>query len=178
MDASKIKPVLEFSIRLNGDVWIIRKYTAVNFTRLYKDCVGITEYNHRGREFFISFKSTHISKDTIAHELMHAFLSYRDFRKRSPDFIEESVCEVVGKKWKKLFILTEFIFNKLIQKPKYEPKQRFYNLISSLFVTAASRIYSFFYNFKKKDSCSSKEVENLQSSCEANKISRATGNSG
>lgn len=61
----------------------------------------------------INFRGPKVSKDTIAHELMHAFLSYRRFTTKSWNRMEENYCEVIGKHYDRLYKLTNKIYNKL-----------------------------------------------------------------
>lgn len=102
-----------FKIQINNEWWTVFLFTHTSFVKLHGDGVlGITEYNHD-----INFREIHFrsptTKDTIAHELNHAFLShYNPSGKKweGSNGIEEHVCEQAGKNYKKIYDMTDEIF--------------------------------------------------------------------
>jgi len=113
------KPIITklwFRVSFCGQKWTVRLFSAKAFEKyIGSDCVGICQYEHRKnkRQFrTISFQGPRVCRDTIAHELTHAMLSYRDFSKSSPNSIEERVCEATGKHYKRLYKLTEMIYRR------------------------------------------------------------------
>lgn len=113
MARKEVKPKLQFNIRLNKQRWVVKLYTKSKFEKKWEGCEAITEYEHETPDLCISFKGPRVSRDTIAHELFHAYLSYKDFSKLKPHTIEERVCELLGKKHKILYRLTESVYNAL-----------------------------------------------------------------
>lgn len=111
MGRKSVRPKLQFKMMLNKQPWVVKLYTHRNFVKKWKNCVAITEYLHKKNDLSISFKGPIVSRDTIAHELMHAYLSYKDFTKLTPHTIEERVCEVIGKKHKTLYLLTNKVYS-------------------------------------------------------------------
>lgn len=116
MDKKQVKPSLKFSIIINKERWTINLFTGGKFDTLWPDAIGITHYDHKSGHRSISFKSDAITRDTVAHELFHAYLAHKDYSKVSYAAIEESICEVIGKKHKVLARLTDRIFKKLTRK--------------------------------------------------------------
>lgn len=109
----KAVPTKKFTVRLNKEKWTVLFYTPKQFEKLFKDAVGVCDYNHRTGMRNLLFRGPKVSKDTIAHELCHAYLSYRDMSRCSVEDVEEHVCETIGKKYKILFELTNYIYNKI-----------------------------------------------------------------
>lgn len=124
MASEEVKPKTSFKVMINGDAWTINFYTKASFEKKWKNCVGITEYEHKTPDLVINFKGPRVSRDTVAHELVHALLSYKDYTRLKPDTIEERFCEVMGKKYKILYLLTEEIYYKL-QNENYAAKKYF-----------------------------------------------------
>ncbi len=118
MDKEQVMPCLRFQIMINKQRWTIKLYTPARFNKLWPDTLGVTEYDHKKGLRRISFKKHKISKDTVAHELMHAYLSYKDYSKYSYGKIEESICEVIGKKHKPLYHITNRLFSRLTKKKR------------------------------------------------------------
>lgn len=100
-----------FYVSLKGERWKIMLYTARGYEKEVCDwSVGVTSRQYGNS---IEFKGPRVSKDTIAHELTHALLGYRHYQGKSYGHIEEQVCEEMGKSFKKLYLLTNYIYAKL-----------------------------------------------------------------
>lgn len=117
MGKQQIKPKLIFKIKINGETWYIRYCVPSEFDKHYLGCIGITEYDHKSdTQRDITFRGSKVSRDTIAHELVHAYLSYYDLSKKTPNAMEEKICEILGKKYKHLYNLTNYIYNTIRRK--------------------------------------------------------------
>lgn len=112
MDKKLVTLVDSFVVTINNDRWVINLYRASHFSCLWPDTLGITDYDHKKKRRNINLPSSKTSKDTIAHELMHAYLSYHNFSKTSYGVIEEKVCEVIGKKHRLICELTDKIYKR------------------------------------------------------------------
>lgn len=119
MARKAVKPKLQFTIRLNKQPWVVRLYTKVNFERRWGNCTAITEYEHKTPDLAISFKGPRVSRDTIAHELFHAYCSYKDLTNLTAHTVEERHAELIGKKYRTLAALTDKIFNILTHPEAY-----------------------------------------------------------
>lgn len=118
MAKKSIVPKQHHKIKINGDIWNIYLFTYTDFVSLWDGCCGITHYEHRHftkkkKELSINFRGPKVSRDTIVHELMHAYLSYHDFSKVSYGSIEEKICEIMGKKYKVLYTLANKLYTAL-----------------------------------------------------------------
>lgn len=105
------RPKLEFRVSIKGEQWKVKLYTGGEFDKISPGNVGLTVYNHNKNLRTMHFKGPNVSRDTIAHELFHALLSYRDFSKTSYGKIEEEICEEIGKSYKKIYKLTNKIYS-------------------------------------------------------------------
>lgn len=120
MAKKEVTPKLRFTIRLNKQYWVVNLYTKGDFESKWPDDVGIAKYDHtkiKG-ERGLHFKGPRVCKDTIAHELLHAYFSYTDFSKLSEPDMEEKMCEIMGKKYKTLYALTEAVYVRLTKSNK------------------------------------------------------------
>lgn len=112
MGKQLVVPDLKFTVSIKGQRWKINVYTVTKFDKFSPGDVGLTSYNHKKGLRSIHFRGRTPSRDTIAHELLHAYLSYYDFSRTSYGKIEESICEEIGKSYKRLFELVLFIHEK------------------------------------------------------------------
>lgn len=116
---SKLNPRLQFKIKICGDSWIVRMFDSKHWPKVWNDCIGLTESIHTKKKLYINFKGPKVTKDTIAHELTHAFITYKCYSTRTPHLtVEENFCELMGKKYKFLYLLTEAIYGKFINEAK------------------------------------------------------------
>lgn len=116
MAKKQVAPKLQFRIMLNKQLWVVYLYTKANFAKFSPGNEGLTRYDHKKNKYFdIHFAGPRVSKDTISHELLHAYMSYRDYSKLTPAKLEEAVCELIGKKHKTLYMLTEKIHARLTE---------------------------------------------------------------
>jgi hypothetical protein len=116
MAKKEVKPQLKFTIRINKQPWVVNLYTKSNFDRKWRGCEAITEYEHKTPDLAISFRGPRVSLDTVLHEVLHAFLSYKDYSKLTPHTIEERFCELIGKKHKVIGNIALKIHSKLKRK--------------------------------------------------------------
>lgn len=107
------EPRVKFKIMINKDLWTVRIFNPKDFNAQYGACDAITEYKHKSGLRLLSFQGRKVSKDTIAHELTHAYLSYKDFSRKSYGQIEEETCEVMGKHHKHLYRLVGRIYKEV-----------------------------------------------------------------
>lgn len=152
MGRKQITPKLKFNIKLKGDIWVVMLYTKSSFIKLYKNNLGICEYSHKQNDLSISFRGPNVSKDTIAHELMHAYLSYRDFSKNSSHTIEERVCEDIGRYYGKIYLITEKLYAKLNRKKNEAPfvqRFSFFNLRNCNVMRVFTFFLSYLYKWQK-----------------------------
>lgn len=84
------------TIKIHGDMWNIVLYPRLVFERIYPDTLGLTTYDHKKGLRDIYLRNP-VSCDTIAHELLHVYASYKDFRGKRPSGVEEDICELFGK---------------------------------------------------------------------------------
>lgn len=114
MAKKQVKPRLKFKVMLNKQLWVVNLYTAANFEKMWPDAIALARYDHIKNKYFeLNFAGPKVSKDTIAHEIWHAYMSYKDYSRRTPAKLEEDVCELIGKKYRTLYKLTESIYNRL-----------------------------------------------------------------
>lgn len=113
MAKKEVTPKLSFKIKINKDSWTVNLYTKADFERKWKGCVGITEYEHKTPDLSINLRGPRVSKDTVLHELLHAYLSYKNYSKLTSHTIEERFCELIGKKHAVIGALADKIFNVL-----------------------------------------------------------------
>lgn len=118
MGAKKVKPVLSFYESIRGEKWKISFYPKAQFVNAFGNCVGVTVYHHKTGYRAINLMTSRLNKDTIAHEIMHAILSYRDFSCCSYGTIEEHVCEDIGRYHARILALTNKIYNKYKKRKK------------------------------------------------------------
>lgn len=128
MGKKSLKHSHSFTVKLNGDTWKIYVYTYKNFPEVWKDAIGVADYDHTKKRFGIHLRGPKISRDTIAHELFHAYVSYKDYSRLKPADIEEHFCELIGKKYKILYQLTEKIFNKIHENKDLQKLLRMYDI--------------------------------------------------
>jgi len=110
MGLKQVKPSAHFVVNICGDRWKVNLFSHAKFNKLFGECMGICVYQHNINYRTINFRGPKVSRDTIAHELTHAFLSYKYFGNCKAATIEERVCEATGKSYKRLYQLTEFIY--------------------------------------------------------------------
>lgn len=103
----------KFKISIRGDIWTILVFTKKEFEKGYPATLACTIYDHRTNFRTIEFSYAGASKDTIAHELLHAYLSYYNCRKRKFTSIEEDFCEILGKIHKRYYRLINFVYKKI-----------------------------------------------------------------
>lgn len=113
MVGTKIKPLKTFNIRLRGDRWTVYLYSNYKFTSVYPDTLAITCYKHHVHERDINFSVAGATMSTIVHELIHAYLSYHDFSKKSYGAIEEHICDILGRHHPQLYKLATHIYKEL-----------------------------------------------------------------
>lgn len=85
-------------VTIKGRIWTISRLTPKKFLEAYPQypgVLGVTIYDHDTGYRLIVFHGTP-SYSTIKHEVMHAFLSTRQFKGHSYGEIEEQVCDEVG----------------------------------------------------------------------------------
>jgi len=112
MAKPEVKPKFQFNIRLNKQAWVVKLYTKANFNKKWPGDVGICRYDHKTNKYReLCFAGPTVSADTVAHELWHAYMSYKEYSHLTPAKLEEAVCELIGKKYKTLNNLTDKIFN-------------------------------------------------------------------
>lgn len=113
MDKTKIKPIKSFIVSIKGDKWHVGLLSKTIFEQFFGDCMGVTTVTDKGNRKQIFLKGPKVSRDTIAHELLHAFLWWRQFKGKSYGVIEEETCEEIGKSYKRLYFLTNFIYKRI-----------------------------------------------------------------
>ena len=113
MASQQVKPKKTFKVSIRQDKWTVNLYTFADFTLKYGACQGICEYSHITKDLVISFRGPKVSMDTVAHELMHAYMSHHNLSRCKPDTIEEKVCEIMGKHYRRIFWLTNYIHKRL-----------------------------------------------------------------
>lgn len=92
--------IRQFKVQICNEKWNVRLLSTKEFRERYgKGTMGITEYSHRAKppQRDITFQPNHKDKDTIMHEVLHAYLSYRDTSSMSYGQIEEAMCEFLPK---------------------------------------------------------------------------------
>lgn len=85
-------------IRIKNRFWKVEILKTKEYEERYPDhthTLALTVYNHERNIRYINFCGKP-SYSTIKHEVMHAFLSDRNFRDVSYGEIEEQVCDEVG----------------------------------------------------------------------------------
>ncbi len=122
MAKKEVKPKLTFKIRINKDDWTVNLYTEGDFQRKWKGRCAITEYEHKTPYLAINFEGPRVSRDTILHEVLHAFLSYKDYSKLTAHTIEERFCELIGKKHKIMGVIADRIYTRLTLTPRIPVK--------------------------------------------------------
>lgn len=117
---SKLVPKhkIKFTISIKGEKWKVKLLHESEFVKYWPGYLGVTVFSSAKESKVIYLKGPRVSRDTIAHELLHAFLHNRHFGGMSCGQIEESVCEEVGKSHKKIYQLTNHIHKKLTRKTK------------------------------------------------------------
>lgn len=114
----KAKEKVRFKVSIRGEPWIIKVYTHGQFTKMYPYDVACTTYDHKSNFRVIEFSYPHASKNTIAHELWHAYMSYYYCRKRKFDAIEEDLAEIIGRIQPRLNELVQYIYKKAHKRKK------------------------------------------------------------
>lgn len=104
-------PKKTFVIVLNKKRWKVYLYSKQQMESVWPDTLGITMYDKNLREIYV--RGPIVSYDTIAHELLHAYLADINFRNKSPSKVEEKICEVIGQVHKRLYFLTKELYKKL-----------------------------------------------------------------
>lgn len=106
------RPSLTLQAFINGEYWPVYVYTEVEFDRFWPGAMGVTLM---GATPSINLRSLKVSKDTIAHELTHAYLAKKNFKGRSYGKIEEAIAEMIGQHYRDIYRLTNTLW-KAIQK--------------------------------------------------------------
>lgn len=113
-----------FRVQLDGEWWIVGLFTPKEFVKLHGEgCLGITVYDHALHSRELHFISNQLTKNTIAHELTHAYLSHYSFKaknnkRKSDSRIEEDFCELIGGVNRRIHELTEEIYKEFKKKTK------------------------------------------------------------
>jgi hypothetical protein len=106
------RPVVQFHEIIKGERWTIKFYTKKVFWEVWEGQEGVCHYNHSIGYRTINFKTHNLNKDTIAHELFHAYFSYKETRGKTYAQVEEIACEEVGKRYKRIYQLTNKIYKR------------------------------------------------------------------
>ena len=89
----------QLRVKINGDVWRVRYLKTKTFNAAHgAHRSAVTWYDHKKGKRFIDFKCSDFCLSHVRHEVMHAYLSYRDFVKKGYGEIEEMVAETYGAK--------------------------------------------------------------------------------
>lgn len=108
-----LKPTL--TIRIKGKTWKVYLLTCSQFVETFPKnpyALAYTVYNNTDvRRFY--FRTRHIAMSTIRHELMHAYLSDRNFTGMSYGQIEEVVCDTVGAHLDSIRRLSRLLYKRL-----------------------------------------------------------------
>lgn len=113
MARKPVAPIKSFEVTINGDKWKILLATKKEFKRVWPETTAVTEYAHKKGVRQITFHTGDRTRDSIAHELLHAYASYFDFSNMSYGAIEEKFCEVIGKKYRTFHRLVNKIARRL-----------------------------------------------------------------
>lgn len=105
--------VTKFYVVINKERWKILTMPLSTYRIIWGRSYAVCDYDHENGKRTIIFNGSRPSRDTIAHELCHAMLSYRDLGRCKPETIEEHVCELMGKKYRILYRLTEKLYKTL-----------------------------------------------------------------
>lgn len=102
-----------FFVSIDGQKWKVITVPRAKFLAAWPDADAVTVYDHtkRVREFY--FTKTALSKNTVAHEITHAYLSHIVYSDVSKSEFEELFCETVGKNYNRIKHLTEEIYRKI-----------------------------------------------------------------
>lgn len=71
---------------------------------LYNHSIGLRE---------LVFRKKYLNMDSIAHELTHAYLSYRYTQSMTYSQVEEAVCEEMGKNLQRMANIAKRIYREL-----------------------------------------------------------------
>lgn len=105
-------------IKINGDAWILAKLNDYAYAEKHGksknyDTQAMTSYNHKYGIREIDFSSSGFTKSTVVHELLHAYLSYRDFSRKSYAQVEEEVCEYLDGKLTRLLKTADRVYKQM-----------------------------------------------------------------
>lgn len=114
-------PIKQFTVIINGHKWTVKQYSNAQYENsISEGTLALTVYSHSRikpvREILFSVSGS--DRDTVAHEVLHAFLSYESFKKRydiknTKDRVEEIICESFGKNHPKINKVIEQIYKRL-----------------------------------------------------------------
>jgi hypothetical protein len=106
----------KFRVKISGDSWevfLLKRKTFVE--RFGKDTAAITTYLHKTKLRQIYFQPKDKTKGTVMHEVIHAYLSYRDLSKMSYGAIEELICDFLPRRLDAIKRTTDRIIKRLVE---------------------------------------------------------------
>lgn len=100
-------------VTINGDKWLVRILSCREYRKLRGslDAQAITIYNHRLNQRHIWIRKKYFNFDTVMHEVLHAFMSYKDYSGQSYGRMEENFCEFMPKNVYKVLRVTRTILS-------------------------------------------------------------------
>lgn len=88
------------NVNIYGDKWIVHLSNQEEYVNAFgKSSCALTTYSHDKGERYFFFSEADTTKNTVVHEVMHAYFSYQcidSVGKLSLDKMEEVFCEFVA----------------------------------------------------------------------------------